>query len=141
VQVPAGVYTLRRIVLLHRFCVFDLLKVKELLEVRQVQRGAKGESSGIEIEGIAARCNCSFGYLNLERRVCREICESHQIREGPDVKSSKGFEGVVLVRIPRLNVKSLRIEQMDEHVNDLPIVLTVHKCSRQDHVGQGMHTE
>jgi hypothetical protein len=75
-----------------------------------------------------------YEYLNLERRVNRETCESHEmreireIREGHDVKSSKRFEGVVLVRVPRLNVKNSRIE-MVQHENGLPIVLTVHKCS------------
>ena len=153
-QVPVGLYTLHCLVLLRCFRVFDLLKVKELVEVRQVQRGAKDESSGFDIEGISATCYCMlvacvevkcFGYL--EWHVCREICGSHEIREirgGHDVKSSKGFEGVVLVRAPRLNVKSLRIEQMVRYENDLPIVSTAHKCSRQDHAGQacqGMHTE
>jgi hypothetical protein len=35
----------------------------------------------------------------------------------------------------------LRIEQMVQYENGLPIVLTVHKCSHQDHVGQGIHME
>jgi hypothetical protein len=60
-------------------------------------------------------------------RVCREIYESHEmreireIREGHDVKSSKRFEVVVSVMVTRLNVKSLRIEQMVQHENGLPI--------------------
>jgi hypothetical protein len=33
-----------------------------------------------------------------------------EIREEHDVKSSKQSEGVVLIRVPRLSVKSLRIE-------------------------------
>ena len=61
---PAGVYILRRLVLLRCFCVFDLLKVRDLLEVRQVQRGAKGGS------------------------VCRESHQMREIREGHDVLKS-----------------------------------------------------
>jgi hypothetical protein len=128
--------------------------VKELLEVQQVQCEAKGESSGVGIEGILAECYCML--CVEERRVCRENCESHEMRkmretcgiceiretrEGHDVKSSKGFEGVVLVKVLRLNMKSLRIERMVRYEKGLPIVLTVHKCSHQDHVGQGIHTE
>jgi hypothetical protein len=141
VQVPAGVYPHRRLVLL-RFCVFDPLKVKELLEVQQVQCEAKGERSEVGIEGISAECYCMV--CVEERRVCRENCKSHEMRdmrEGHDVKSSMGFVGVVLVRVLQLNMKSLRIEQMVQYENGLPIVLTVHKCSHQDHVGQGIHTE
>ena len=63
VEVPVGVYTLRHLVPLGCFRVFDLLRMKELLEARQVQRGSKDESSGIDIEGISA---C------FERCVCRE---------------------------------------------------------------------
>jgi hypothetical protein len=152
VQVRAGVYTRRHLVLLRCFGVFDLLKVRGLLEVQQVQRGAKGESSGIE--GISAEvCYCMvcmeipcFEYLNLERCVCHENCESHEmremreIREGHDVKSSKRLERVVLLRVPRLNMKSLRIEQMVQHENGLPIVVTVHKCSYRMHTEGGSFT-
>ena len=118
-----------------------------------MQCQVEGESSGIGMEGIRAKvCYCMafveircFEYLNLTRRVrCKncdshEICEICEIHEGHDVKSSKGFERVVLVRFPRLKMKSLRIEQMAQHENSLPIVLTVHKCSHQDQAG--MHTE
>ena len=61
------------------------------------------------------------------------------MREIRDGHEGKEFEGVELVRVPRLNVKSLRIEQMVQRDNDLPIV---HKlCSCQDHAGQGVYTE
>jgi hypothetical protein len=118
-----------------------------------VRHGAKGESNGIGIEGISARYYCMvcveiwrFEYLNLERCLCCENCEGHEtyeireIREGHDVKSSTGFEGVVLVRVPQLNMKGLRIEQKVQHENGLPSVLTVHKCSHEDRAGQGIHT-
>jgi hypothetical protein len=118
--------------------------VKELVEVRQVRRAVEGESS----EDIAARRYCMvcveiycFGYLNLERRESCECHEMREIREGHSVKSSKGFEGVVLVRVPRLDVKKSRIEQTIQHEDGLPIVLNVHKCNRQGHAGQGMYTE
>jgi hypothetical protein len=86
-----------------------------------VQHGAKSESSGIEIDKYEpAKCCCMvcveiecFEYLNLTTRVCRENCEIHEmreIREEHGVKSSKQSEGVVLMRVPRLSLKSLRIE-------------------------------
>jgi hypothetical protein len=156
VQVRAGVYTHRHLVLLRCFGVFDHLKANELLEVQQVQREAKGESSGIEIEiesKSAEVCYCMvcveipcFEYLNLERCVCHENCESHEmremreIREGHDVKSSKRLERVVLLRVPRFNMKSLRIELMVQHENGLPIVLTVPKCSHRMHTEGGSFT-
>ena len=76
-----------------------------------------------------------YGVLNIGtwKGVCRENCESHEmceIREG-HVKSSKQFEGVELVGVPRrLSMKSLRIEQMVRHENGRPVVLTANKCSR-----------
>ena len=87
-----------------------------------MQRGVKGESSGTEIDiSKLAKCCCRVcvdircvEYLNLERCVCRENCESHEMREICEghVKSSKQFEGVELVGVPRwLSMKSLRIEQ------------------------------
>jgi hypothetical protein len=67
-----------------------------------VQRGAKGDSSGAEIDKYeSAKCcymvcvemEC-FEYSNLETRACRENCESHETRarEEHDVKSSKQSE-------------------------------------------------
>jgi len=40
----------------------------------------------------------------------REIHEMREVREEHDVKSSKQSEGVVLARVLRSSVKSLRIE-------------------------------
>ena len=95
-QVPAGDYPVRLLVLLLCFCVFDLLKGKEL----QVRHGAKSESSRIEIDKYeSAKCCCMvyvemecFEHLNVKTFVCRENCEIHEmreIREEHDVKSSK----------------------------------------------------
>ncbi len=104
----------------------------------------KGESSEDTVVKhycmVYAEIYC-FGYLNLERRENCECREMREIHEGHGVKSSKGFEEVVLVRVPRLDGKKLRIEQTVQHEDGLPIVLNVHKCSRQGHVGQGMYTE
>jgi hypothetical protein len=83
-----------------------------------VPHETKVDRIGIGIEGILAEtCYCMghaerqhFEYSNLESYMCRENCEGREIREGHDVKSLKGFEGVVLVRDPWLNVKSLQIE-------------------------------
>jgi hypothetical protein len=80
---------------------FRLFEGEELLGVRQVQREAEGESSGIGIEGISAKVRyCMvcvgiwcFEYLNLARHACCENWGSHkmreirEIREGHDVKS------------------------------------------------------
>ncbi len=82
--------------------------------------------------------NILFWIERHENSKCHEMCEIH---EGDGVKSSMGFEGVVLVRVPRLDVKKLRIEQTVQHEDGLPIVLNVHKCSRQGHAGHGMYTE
>ena len=84
-QIPAGVNPVRLLVLLLCFCVFDLLKGKEL----QVRHGAKSESSRIEIDKYeSAKCCCMvcvrilcFEYLNVKTCVCRENCEIHEMRE------------------------------------------------------------
>ena len=64
--------------------------------------------------------------------MCRENCESREMRENREghVKSSKQFEGVVLVGVlRRMSMKILQMEQMARHGNGRPVVLTVNKCS------------
>jgi len=55
----------------------------------------------------------------IERRENCKCHEMREIREGHGVKSSTGFEGLVLVRVPRLDVKKLRIEQTVQHEDGL----------------------